>query len=138
MTEQTISETIDTKFKSIEHELLSITKNTKELMESLKTLQKSCKSAQKHTKHKKKIQTKNTLSADLEKFLSVEKGTQLTKAEVMRGISKYIKDKNLQLPENKRQFKADKKLTKIFGMDQKKPLTFVEIGGHISTHLTKI
>ena len=56
----------------------------------------------------------------------------------MKGISKYIKEKNLQLSENKRQFKPDKKLHKVFGMDTKQPLTFVEIGGHISSHLTKV
>ena len=78
------------------------------------------------------------MSKDLENFLSLEKGTQLTKAEVMKGISKYIKEKNLQLSENKRQFKPDKKLHKVFGMDTKQPLTFVEIGGHISSHLTKV
>ncbi len=134
----TIQEDIDTQFKSLYDELSSMSKKTREIQDSVKTLQKVCKQAEKQSKKKKKNQTKNTLSDDLEKFLSVEHGTQLTKAEVMKGISKYIKEKNLQLAENKRQFKPDKKLHKVFGMDTKQPLTFVEIGGHISNHLTKV
>jgi len=134
----TIHEDIDNQFKSLYDELSSMSKKTRELQENVKTLQKVCKQAEKLSKKKKKNQTKNTLSEDLEKFLSVEHGTLLTKAEVMKGISKYIKDKDLQLEENKRQFKPDKKLNKVFGMDVKKALTFVEIGGHISNHLTKV
>tara|TARA_B100000787_G_C16188471_1_gene296053 strand:- start:662 stop:988 length:327 start_codon:yes stop_codon:yes gene_type:complete len=108
------------------------------MQDSLKSLQKSCRTAQKQSKKSVRVQAKNTLSADLVKFLGVETDAQLTKAEVMKGISKYIKDKKLQLEENKRTFKADKKMQKVFGMDSKKSLTFVEIGGHISNHLTKV
>lgn len=133
-----IQEMIDTQFKTLFEELTTITKRTKELHDGLKGIQKTCKLAEKQSKKKKRNQTKNSLSKDLEQFLSVEQGTHLTKAEVMKGISKYIKDKNLQLAENKRQFKPDKKLHKMFGMDVKQPLTFVEIGGHISSHLTKV
>lgn len=137
-TQATIMETIDTLFKSLQQELQTITANTKNMNDSLKDLHKTCRSAQKQSKKKPRVQSKNTLSKELEKFLSVDHGTHLTKAEVMKGISRYIKDKNLQLAENMRTFKADKKMQKVFGMDSEKPFTFVEIGGHISGHLTKV
>lgn len=137
-TDQPIIDTVNAQFKSLSDDLQKMVTNTKQLQESLKGLHKTCKSAEKQSKKKNTVQSKNTLSKDLEKFLSVDHGTQLTKAEVMKGVSKYIKDKHLQLEENKRQFKADKAMHKIFGMDVKKPLTFVEIGGHISGHLTKV
>tara|TARA_B110000238_G_C16123803_1_gene438306 strand:- start:312 stop:740 length:429 start_codon:yes stop_codon:yes gene_type:complete len=133
-----VPEMVDTQFKVLFEQLNTITKFNKELSEGIKNIQKTCKLAEKMSKKKKRIQTKNYLSKDLEQFLNVEHGTPLTKAEVMQGISKYIKEKNLQLSENKRQFKPDKKLFKYFGMDTKQPLTFVEIGGHISNHLTKV
>ena len=138
MTEQPIIDTVNAQFKSLSDDLHEMVSRTKQLQESLKSLQKTCKMAEKQSKKKNTVQSKNTLSKELEKFISVEHGTQLTKAEVMKGVSKYIKDKKLQLSENKRQFKADKTMQKIFGMDVKKPLTFVEIGGHISGHLTKV
>ena len=136
--EMNIQDTLSLQFKTLFEEMSSISKRTKELHENLKLIQKTCKQAEKQSKKKKRNQTKNSLSKDLENFLSVEQGTHLTKAEVMKGISKYIKEKNLQLSENKRQFKPDKKLHKVFGMDTKQALTFVEIGGHISSHLTKV
>jgi len=137
-TQPTVTETIDAQFKTLQTELQAMTASTKGLQDSLKALYKATRTAQKQTSKKVRVQTKNTLSEELEKFLSVAHGTQLTKAEVMKGISSYIKEKNLQLVDNKRTFKADKKMQKVFGMDSKKSLTFVEIGGHISGHLTKV
>tara|TARA_B110001450_G_C17663406_1_gene498379 strand:- start:3356 stop:3781 length:426 start_codon:yes stop_codon:yes gene_type:complete len=137
-THTALIETINTHFKTLQEDLHTITVNTKQMSESLKTLHKTCRSAQKHSKNKNRVQSKNTLSDELEKFLSVEHGIHLTKAEVMKGISKYIKDKNLQLTENMRTFRADNKMQKVFGMDSQKPFTFVEIGGHISNHLTRV
>ena len=50
--------------------------------------------------NKKKTQIKMHLSSSLEKFLSVDKGTHLL-AEVMKGVSEYIKSNNLQCEETK-------------------------------------
>ena len=137
-TQATAMDKIDSQFKSLQKELQTITTNTKNMTDSLKELHRTIRSVKKLSKLPPRTQTKNTLSKELEKFLSVDHGTHLTKAEVMKGISRYIKDKNLQLAENKRTFKADKKMQKVFGMDSEKPFTFVEIGGHISGHLTKV
>ena len=38
----------------------------------------------------------------------------MTKAEVMKGVSEYIKSNNLQLEDNKRKFLPNSKLSKIF------------------------
>ena len=86
---------------------------------------------------KKKVQVPLNLSQELETFLGVEKGTQLTKAAVMKSVSDYIKTNDLQLKENRRKFKPNKPLNKMFGMNVKDSLTFVEINKHVSGHLTK-
>ena len=77
------------------------------------------------------------LSNDLAKFLSVNSSTMLTKAEVMKSISEYIKTKNLQVKDNKRKFSPDAKLTKVFGMPKGNQVTFVEINKHVSGHLSR-
>tara|TARA_B110000495_G_C22825596_1_gene481780 strand:+ start:233 stop:649 length:417 start_codon:yes stop_codon:yes gene_type:complete len=134
----TESNTIENQFKTVQDSLTSITGKTKELMESIRILQKTCKQEEKQAKHKKKkVQAKLKLSKDLEKFLSVEQGTKLTKAEVMKAVSSYIKENKLQLEDNKRRFKPNKKLHTVFGMSPKTNLTFVEINKHVSSHLTK-
>jgi len=70
--------------------------------------------------------------------LSVDNGTKLTKAEVMKQVSTYIKEKDLQIKLDKRKFKPNKELSKIFGIAKNPPqMTFVEINKYVSHHLTK-
>lgn len=133
-------ETLDTHFKSIYDELSQNVKQVRTLQDSIKQLHKTFKLLDKQNKEKKKRpQIPLNLSKDLECFLSVEHGTKLTKAAVMKNISSYIKEKNLQIIENKRKFIPNKELSKIFKISVKKPpsMTFVEINKHISHHLSK-
>ena len=55
----------------------------------------------------------------------------------MKSVSEYIKTKGLQLENDKRKFKPDKPMSKIFQMKTSDRLTFVEINKHVSTHLSK-
>ena len=140
MTNETMqmSEILDSNFLNLTNQINDLNKRTREIQENFKILQKTFKTAEKSAKHKKKkVQNKHTLTPNLEKFLKVEHGVQMTKAEVMKAVSEYIKTKKLQLEDNKRKFLPDNKLAKIFSMNTKQPLTFVEINKHVSVHLTK-
>jgi upstream activation factor subunit UAF30 len=55
------------------------------------------------------------VSDELCVFLGKEKGTQVSRTDVTKAIIKYIADKNLQNPENKRQILPDETLLKLFG-----------------------
>lgn len=133
-----LSNNIEQQFKNLYEEFNLISKKTKDLIEGVKILQKTCKTTAKQVKAmKKKTQVKLDVSSDLEKFLSLEKGTKITKAEAMQGVSDYIKANNLQLQDDRRKFKPNKQLNKIFGMNVNSSLTFVEINKHVSSHLTK-
>ena len=136
--QSTSLETIDSLYKSLYDELSLAGKQVKTLQEGLKSIQKEFKLLDKQNKIKKKRpQVQLSLSKDLENFLSVEHGTKLTKAEVMKSISSYIKEKNLQVVENRRQFIPNKELSKIFKMKKAHSMTFVEINKHVSHHLSK-
>ena len=117
-----------------------MTKTTRLLQDQLKSLQRVVRQSNKSNKIKKKRpQVKMALSKDLEKFLSLDKGTTLTKAEVMKSVSNYIKEKNLQVQEDKRRFLPNKELSKIFGIKGKaNNMTFVEINKHVSHHLSNL
>ena len=133
-----LTESINNNFKDIYELLGNYNKRCKLIQENLKSLQRTCKGAVKQAKsHKKKNQEKLNVSNDLAKFLSLESGTKLTKAEVMKSVSEYIKTKGLQLENDKRKFKPDKPMSKIFQMKTSDRLTFVEINKHVSTHLSK-
>jgi chromatin remodeling complex protein RSC6 len=134
---------INTHFKSLQHNLLLISKTTKTLGDELKNIQKTLRQSDKQSKQKKKTpQVKLNLSSELTKFLSVDNDIKLTKADVMKQISSYIKTKDLQIKEDKRRFKPNKELSKIFGLKATKStplpnLTFVEINKYVSQHLSK-
>ena len=133
-------EMIEESFKSLTTQLTEMSKSTRGLQDELKGLHKLVKQSDKSNKIKtKRPQVKMNISKDLLNFLSVDKGTKLTKAEVMKSVSNYIKEKNLQVQEDKRKFIPDKDLSKIFGIAPKnaKNMTFVEINKHVSPHLSK-
>jgi len=146
MTEQTQTQTqthtiemLDTLYKGLYDELSVAGKQVRTLQDGFKEMFKEFRQLDKQNKQKKKRpQVPLSLSKDLENFLSVEHGTKLTKAQVMKTISSYIKEKNLQVAENKRQFIPNKELSKIFKIKKAHSMTFVEINKHVSHHLSKI
>jgi len=133
-----INDTVSTQFGDVFTSLTDISTRTKSLGDSLRILQRTLKMASKQVRT---TQTKNQepmiLSKDLEKFLTVEHGTKLTKAQVMKSVSEYIKENKLQVEANKRKFKPDTKMTKIFQMKKGTEFTFVEINKHVSGHMSK-
>ena len=140
MTEQTQTPlaTLDGIYKGIYEELTVAGQQVRSIQDSLRQLNREFRNLDRQNKAKKKRpQTPLSLSTDLENFLSVQHGTKLTKAEVMKSISSYIKEKNLQVAENKRQFIPNKQLAKIFNIKKPHSMTFVEINKHVSHHLTK-
>ena len=85
-------------------------------------------------KNNTKIHLPMNVSAALRKFLSLGSDELISKKDVMGRISAYVKTKNLQLAENKRQFKPNTALRRLFGLKKSKPMTFVEINKYISHH----
>jgi len=131
-------ETLDTQFKAISEQVSGLSKTTRGLQDSLKLLHKSFRTLDKQArKSRKRPQVKLNMSNELENFLSVDHGTQMTKAEVMKSISNYIKQQDLQIATDRRKFIPNKELSKIFGMKKTQNLTFVEINKMISPHLSK-
>jgi chromatin remodeling complex protein RSC6 len=131
-------DTINLKFKDIQSQLSNFGKQTKVLQDDIRTLHKVYKQSSKTARMKqKRPQVPLSLSNELETFLSIEHGTKLTKAEVMKSISSYIKVKNLQIEQDRRKFLPNKQLSKIFNIKKPENMTFVEINKHVSHHLSQ-
>ena len=140
-TEPTLHDTINDQFRVLQTGLNDMFKMSRNMQDQLKSLQKSCRQVEKKTRVKKKRpQEPLVLSAELAKFLSQKKDTHMTKADVMKSISGYIKKENLQLQNDKRKFLPNKALAKLFGLKAAdvKNMTFVEINKHVSPHLSKV
>lgn len=61
-----------------------------------------------------------------------------SRVEVTKALCKYIKDNNLQDPEDRRRIKPDAKLTKLLDYkDQSEPLTYFRIQSCLKNHFPK-
>ena len=93
------------------------------------------------TKPKRHVKQRPQLvTDDMQKFMKqhggelgegIEHGTSYTRQIMMKAVSRYIKDKNLQNPENKKQWKSDKFLEPLFTLE-KDWYTFMQINGLLS------
>ena len=60
------------------------------------------------------------LSPALADLMGVAKGEKISRVEVSKRIWAYIREKNLQVPENKQFFTPDAKMAEIFGKEKSK------------------
>ena len=87
------------------------------------------KTADKETKEGTGIHAPVQPSAELGAIVGNEK---LPRSQVISKVWEYIKVKDLQNPENKREILADDNLKKVFGKDK---ATMFEMNKYISAHL---
>jgi chromatin remodeling complex protein RSC6 len=78
------------------------------------------------------------LSKDLCKFLKVPENTELSRPDVTKRLTHYIKENNLQNEANKREILPDKKLAKLLsGPTDGTQLTFFNLQKYIKHHFPK-
>lgn len=132
--------TLDESFENIFEALGEFVKTAKTIQDNVKNLHKQCKTLQKKKRNRvTKTQVELVLSKELCNFLKVPLTKRMTKADVMKNLSNYIKASDLQIPENKRKFRPNKDLCKLFKIkpSEVKDMTFVEINKYIIQHITK-
>lgn len=130
---------LETQFADITEQISGMTSSFKNLQLRFKTLSKEVKQAERKSRTRQKAPPKKLhINSKLAQFIKVDSNVEITKAEVMKHISSYIKENNLQTQEDKRQFVPNKQLMKIFGTKESKPMTFVEINKYITQYLTPV
>ena len=120
----------------------SQSKSFKELQRHLKKLEKEV--IREHKRHSRITRPKRTVvqrpisvSKSMQKFLKKLDVSQhadggWTRQVMMKAVSTYIKQKDLQLAENRKQWKPDSTLIKLFSLDTKLTYSFMNINGLIS------
>ncbi|VVU95094.1 SWIB/MDM2 domain [seawater metagenome] len=68
------------------------------------------------------------------KLFDIEEGTLLARTVVTKMIYQYIRDNELQNPENKRQIRPDKKIRNLFSLTKSDTLSFE----NFQTHMKKL
>ena len=73
------------------------------------------------------------ISAELCKFMNKPDGYEAARTEVTKYIIKYIQEKNLQNPENKREILPDNELKQLLN-NKKEPVTYFSIQRLMNPH----
>jgi chromatin remodeling complex protein RSC6 len=115
----------------------------------IKSVQKARNAALRASRKKKRNTTTKSenygfnkpikVSKDLAKFAGWNADELHSRIEVTRLVCQYVKDNNLQNPENRKQIIPDRKLTKLLSYDAAKdePLTFTSFQKFIRPHYLK-
>ena len=77
------------------------------------------------------------ITDDLCDFLAVPRGTLISRTDVTRKINAYIKEHNLNKPENKRFILPDAKLRKILGTKAEEEISYFQLQKYISRSFVK-
>ncbi len=77
------------------------------------------------------------ITDEMHEFLSIPKGTEISRTDVTRRINAYIKEHNLYKPENKRIILPDDKLRKILGAKSDEEVTFFNLQRFLSRSFVK-
>lgn len=74
------------------------------------------------------------ISDELCDFIGVVKGTELSRTDITRHINSYVKEHNLNNPENRREFFPDKKLKSILNVKDGEKVTYFVLQRLIAHH----
>ena len=77
------------------------------------------------------------ISPALAKFCGVSADTMLSRTESTRKIAAYIKEHDLQNPENRREIRADATLTALFALTSEDKLNYFNLQRYIKPHFIK-
>mmetsp|Transcript_7324 Transcript_7324/g.11263 ORF Transcript_7324/g.11263 Transcript_7324/m.11263 type:complete len:325 (-) Transcript_7324:277-1251(-) len=78
----------------------------------------------------KGLSVKKEISKDLAKFLG--EGNEMARTDIVKKLWEYIKENDLQNPDNKREILLDKKLKAVFGVDN---FTMFTMNKYIAAHI---
>jgi chromatin remodeling complex protein RSC6 len=74
------------------------------------------------------------VSPDLEKFLGLTSGSKISRTSVTRAVTAYIKDQNLQNPNNRRQIILDQTLSKLLNPPENEQVTYFNLQKFLKVH----
>lgn len=141
---------VNDRFEVLTAKLSDLSNVLKDLQLYVKTIQKEvvklAKSSCKRTRARSATGVKKTpsgfakptkLSNELCAFLGVEPGTELARTDVTRRINQYIKENNLQFPDDKRKIRPDAKLSSVLNLKDGDNLTFFNLQSYIKHNFVK-
>ena len=135
----------DEVISNILEKVYALSLHTKSIQSSLKCLIKEFDKQKKiiDKVQKKKEKAKKSpsgfakpckISDELCTFIGVESGTEMSRTDITRHINSYVKEHNLNNPENRREFFPDKKLKSILNAKDGEKVTYFILQRLIAHH----
>ena len=111
-------------------------KGRKQALKDVNTFYKKARGDMKKRKQRKPsgFAKPSLISDALCEFLGKPKGTEMARTSVTSFITEYIKNNNLQNPENKKEIILDDKLSKLITVDGDATLTYFNIQKYMKHH----
>lgn len=136
-----------TEFENLYNQLTSMRSSISEMIIHTRKLQRSVhKDLKTAEKRNKRVNAKKgkrepsgfakpaVISNELCDFLGRPYGTEMARTEVTKYLTTYIKDHNLQQPEDKRKITPDKKLTKLLKLSKDDQVTYFNLQKWMKPH----
>lgn len=136
-TETVELDAVETSLAAMKTKIVELKQDVDEYSKMLKELEKAYQVTKRKYKKKVRNEKKEKLvkvSKELGKFMKLGTEGLTTRTQAMKYISNYVHDKKLQIEENKRNFRTDKDLAKLFNLKQDHELTFLQINHQLSPH----
>jgi len=129
---------ITDKISSVQIEMKSIQQTLKLLVKEYEKQKKIIAKVQKKRDNAKKSPSGFAkpckISNELCKFVDIPEGSERSRTDITRYINAYVKDKNLNNPENRREFFPDEKLRSILNVNDTEKVTYFILQRLIAHH----
>ena len=130
----TIIEKVNTLFTSFKEVQALLKVLSKEYDKQQKIIEKAQKKRQNAKNSPSGFAKPNKISDELCDFIGVPHGTEKSRTDITRFINTYVKEHNLNKPENKRFILPDEKLKKILNVGDKEDINYFILQKLISHH----
>lgn len=147
--EQSTVQTVEERFANLTSKIQSVLSQLKGTQTDLKQLNKEVTKElnQRRKKGKKRVvdpnkepsgfAKKTKVTNVLLKFLGHQEDTLMSRTEVTKGISAYIKQHDLQNPKNRREIVPNAALRKLLAVPTSETLTFFNLQKYLKVHFPK-
>jgi len=129
---------ITDKISSVQIEMKSIQQTLKLLVKEYEKQKKIIAKVQKKRDNAKKSPSGFAkpckISNELCKFVDIPEGSERSRTDITRYINAYVKEKNLNNPENRREFFPDEKLRSILNVNDTEKVTYFILQRLIAHH----
>ena len=130
----TIIEKVNTLFTSFKEDQALLKVLSKEYDKQQKIIEKAQKKRQNAKNSPSGFAKPNKISDELCDFIGLPHGTEKSRTDITRFINTYVKENNLNKPENKRFILPDEKLKKILNVGDNEDINYFILQKLISHH----